>query len=139
MAWLTQAHIEDRVQRDVLLSLADDDGDYSVDSRVIQSVAADAEGVVESHIAGRYVVPLGTAEEALVDIAAAIAIHRLFFRRGEEAPDHVREAHLLAMRRLHAIRRGEILLLEAIPRGRVARSSMDAADRVFTRSTLRDL
>jgi phage gp36-like protein len=139
MAWLTQAHIEDRVQETVLLALADDNGDHIVDANVIQSVAADAEGVVESHIGGRYVVPLGVAEEALVDIAAAIAIHRLYLRQSEESPDHVKEAHTLAMRRLDRIRRGEILLLEAIHRGRVAHSSLDSEDRVFTRDTLRDL
>lgn len=139
MGWLTTGDIEARVQWALLLDLADDDGDGTPDPDVLDAVRADAEGVVEAHLAGRYNVPLASADGALRQIAAAIAVHRLHLRKATEAPEQVRRALDEAMATLHRLAAGQAHLPGIEPRGLAARTTARPEDRAFTRQTLEDL
>jgi len=132
MGWLTTADIEARVQRSLLVTLADDNGDSVADTDVLVAVRSDAEAEVESRLAGRYATPFLVADPVLVEIAAAIVIDRLHLRKSIDPPPHVKETLAQALESLDRIARGEAHLTTISPRRTLAQSSREAEERTFT-------
>ena len=79
MTYVTADQMTDRYGADLLLQLADRDTPPSglIDSSVMARALADTDAVIDSYLAGRYVLPLATTPPLLTDLAAAIAIYKL--------------------------------------------------------------
>ncbi len=76
--------------------------------------AADADAEIDSHLAGRYVLPLSPVPRLIVRIALDIARYRLW---RDHASDEVRRRYEDARRLLEAIAAGKVRLGDAIHAG----------------------
>jgi phage gp36-like protein len=76
----------------VLIDLTDnpDDPTGDVDVSKVESAIADADGVIDAHLAARYSVPLSTVPQSIKTISAKIAAYFLY-ARSEAITDGRRE------------------------------------------------
>lgn len=77
MTYATQTNLTDRYGSDVLLELADRDGDAAIDSAVVDRALADADALIDSYIGRKYVLPLASTPPVLTTYAAQIAFYYL--------------------------------------------------------------
>jgi len=77
MSYATQVDIDSRYGSDLLLTIADRDGDGEVDTDAVLLALADADDVIDSHLAERYQLPLATVPPLLVKAAVDIAVYNL--------------------------------------------------------------
>jgi phage gp36-like protein len=136
--YASQADIEARLDPKHLIELADDDGDGTADSAVIEAAIADADALIDTHLGGRYVLPLESVPSVLRKLSADLAIGSLFARRRESAsPQHEARARAAADL-LAAIARGEILLAQAAetPLKAAPDSTTRGDDKTFSKESL---
>ncbi|HUT24959.1 MAG TPA: DUF1320 domain-containing protein [Sumerlaeia bacterium] len=108
--YASQSDIEDRLDPKHLIELADDDGDGTPDSAVIDAAIADADGLIDSYLNVRYDVPLATVPALVKKLSADLAVAALFARRREAAsPTHEKRARE-ATALLLALGKGDVLL-----------------------------
>ena len=110
MAYATQAELEDRLAPDVVVLLADDDGDGLADADVITAVLADASATIDQGLAGRYVTPLSSPPSVVKRWCVDLAIAYLFNRKREAITTEHGEAAALTRRALEAIADGLLSL-----------------------------
>ncbi len=118
---------------DVLVALADDDGDGLADDGVIEEALAAATREVRQAVAGVFSVAGDAPLPALLaDIAQTLAVERLYERRREALPGPWTQRAARARVLLHEVARGE-RPVEGAPRAapRIA-SNVSPEDRVFT-------
>ncbi|NQU44939.1 DUF1320 domain-containing protein [bacterium] len=111
--YATVSDIEKRLDPGHLIELADDDHDGQPDTAVLEAAIADADGLVDTYLQGRYAVPLDPAPALLRKLSADLAVAALFARRRETAsPVHESRAKA-AMELLSCLARGELLLSQS--------------------------
>lgn len=142
MAYLTPEDLVAQVPDHQLLELADDDGDGVPDAAVLAAAIAAAEATVDGYLQARYRLPLAPVPAVLVRLARDLAVWELWSRRDtpgvETRPVYLRWKE--ALRFLEKLATGEVLLgVEPQPEqaGAPARVERGAADRVFTRESLK--
>lgn len=105
MAYIAQADLSPQpVPLLDLIELTDDDGTNEVSATVLDAVLLETDAAINSHVAGRYAVPL-TVNDAVKNIARDIAVFKLYERR-KRVPRSVREKHDAAMELLAEVKRG---------------------------------
>ncbi|MDH5637347.1 MAG: DUF1320 domain-containing protein [Nitrospinota bacterium] len=110
MAYITRTDMETRYGADEILSLADRDGDGAADTGVIEAALEDATAVIDSHLVGRYTLPLNPVPAVIVRLACAMARFHLY----DEAPTQkVTEEYQAAVSALQKIASGDLLLVQA--------------------------
>lgn len=95
MGYITNADISERLGSATLVQLADDDGNGTADTGVIDEARLGAEAEVNSYLAARYAVPINlTVHPELVDMLASLTLDlaedRLRSRRPPVSADFVR-------------------------------------------------
>lgn len=118
--YIVQQDLIDRYGEAQLLLIADRDNDGAIDTAVIAKAIGDAEAIVNSHVRGRYAVPLAPVPDEVPGIACAIARWGLY-EKGSEIPAAVTDGYKAAMAMLASIRDGDMPLPSA------AASSADPA------------
>jgi len=113
MAYITLADLETRYGADELIMLADRNQDSTPDPDVIAAAIGDAEGMINSYLAGRYAIPLAAPVPAeIVRIACAIARYHLF---DDNPTDKVRTDYKDAIKLLEDISAGRASIVITSP------------------------
>ena len=107
MAYLTEQDLTDRIGADEVLRLADRDGDGVADSGVVSKAIAEAEGIIDSYLTGRYVLPLSPMPVILTSLAADLALYNL---HPWGAPEEMRQRYKDAVATLGKIAKGDMVL-----------------------------
>lgn len=109
MTYTTLDILVDRYGQDTLQRLTDraTPPAGAIDVEVVNRALADADGVIDGYLAGRYQLPLDQTPPLLADIAASIAIYKLHPR---SAPEKIEADYRDALASLNRIAQGVIRL-----------------------------
>lgn len=107
MTYCTPQDLIDRFGEDELLQLTDRDALGTLDHEVIERAIADAGAEIDSHLGGRYQLPLHPVPRILTTYAADIARYRLY---DEQATDQVQRRYDDARKFLQAASKGDVTL-----------------------------
>lgn len=146
MAYVTSDDIQERLGGDVLVQLADDDGDGAADAGVIEEVLRGAEGEVNAYLARRYQLPIDLGVHAdLVDVLRTVTLDLAEYRLRSRRPPVAEVAIRMREQAVDWLRRvadGEIELPSATPVPPRSTARPGAAsfgdDRVLSREELSD-
>lgn len=135
MAYATQDDLEKQLPGDLLIQLADDDGDGTADPGVVAEALTSASAEVDGYLARRYAVPLDPAPPLVRTLTVSIALWNLLGRRpGLEEPA-IEKRYRAALDLLRLIARGDATLgvsPEAAGGGALIAGSLSPEDRIFT-------
>ncbi|MBN1867117.1 DUF1320 family protein [Candidatus Sumerlaeota bacterium] len=136
--YCTQADIETRLDPKHLVELADDDADGMTDATVVQAAIADADALIDSHLAARYRVPLDPVPALATKLSADLAVAALFARRRESASPVHEERARIAAALLGELAEGRLVLAGALSRGTETglESTTRTEDKTFSRDSL---
>lgn len=111
MSYSTDTDLYDKMDADLVIQLTDDDNSGTVDQTKLDNLRSDASELINTHLRGRYSVPVDPAPEILVNIERDLLIYKLYTRRPNyELPESVKEDKKDAMRLLMDINKGVVLL-----------------------------
>lgn len=116
MAYATQSDLEKRLAPELLVMLADDDGDGAADGDTITAALDDAEAQIDQALAQRYVTPVDSPPAILKRWCLDLAIEALFLRKREAMTSEHVDRVALARRAMEAIATGQVGLTGAEPR-----------------------
>lgn len=130
--------MENRLDPHHLIELADENRDGSPDTDVLEAAIQDADALIDSYLATRYVTPIQPTPPLLRKLSLDLAVTALFARRRESAsPSHAERAkNALAL--LAALARGDILIpgLGESAMKRPIDSTTSGTAKQFSRDTL---
>ena len=133
--YATLNDIASRLDAKHLAELADDDGDGVTDEAVTEAVIGDADSLIDTCLASRYLLPFDPVPSLLRRLSCDLAIGALFARRREAAsPLHEARAEA-AVRILDALAHGELTLGGARIRPAAASTTL-GLERRFDRDSL---
>ncbi len=114
MAYITQSDlVPGRMSLAELVQLTDDAGTGEVDTTALGPCIAQAEGLLESYVSGRYTLPL-TATAQVKGLALDLCVFKLFSRRPSRAvPEAVQKNYEAALDLLRRVSRGDAALDQA--------------------------
>jgi len=107
--YITQADLESKISKSLLIQLTDDDKTGLIDSAKIDSAIADAEAEINGHIATKYTVPVSPVTDLLKKLARTIAVKNLYDRR-PSTPENVNDNYDNAVAFLKEVARGNATL-----------------------------
>lgn len=109
MSYATKQQLIDRYGEEALIGLTDraEPPAGVIDDDVLARALADADAVIDGYLAGRYALPLATTPALIVDLAQAIAIHKL---HRQVVPEKIDADYKDALRMLRDIAGGVIRL-----------------------------
>jgi phage gp36-like protein len=107
MAYCTKQNLIDRFREDELIQLTDEAGAGVINDTVLNQAIGDADGEINSYLAGRYTLPLASVPEVLVLKACDIARYYLY---DEAVPDVVQKRYDNAIAWLKLVAKGDISL-----------------------------
>ena len=102
----------------------DDESATAMNTAVVEEAVRQAEELVDAHLRGRYILPLGGADAPVPsvgkDMTVNLARHWLYARRpeGSELPDAVTRTYKSALQMLEAIRDAKLTI--GVPTGEAA-------------------
>jgi phage gp36-like protein len=99
------------------------------DGRSYSAVAADADSLIDSYLAGRYVVPLSPIPKLIIGIAADLIRYRLY---DDAPPKEVAARRTNAIKLLEQLRDGEMVLTGVTPVSESGGIAVSARDAVMT-------
>jgi len=137
VSYATQSDLIARFVVSELIQLTDPDA-LAINAATVANAIADAEAVIDLHLASRYTLPLASVPRVLVNIACDLARANLYEDRITE---HVKNRLDAAMALLKQLSRGEISLgldLVGQPTATTGGPAVTGTERVFNRSTLAD-
>lgn len=136
MSYAAQADIDSRYGSDLLLTIADRDGDGVVDTDAVMLALADADDTINSHLAERYQLPLTTVPSLLVKMAVDLAVYSL----AALPTDEMRNRYSDAVKALKNIATG-VQKLGLVPPPTTAGQSavLVGPGRMFSRGTVRNV
>lgn len=112
MTYVTASDLANRIGQDELTRLADRDGDDVADTGVIDASIAEAGGIIDGYLAGRYDLPLSDTPAVLKSIACDLVICGL---HPWDAPEDVHNRKKDAIKMLQQIADGKLVLDGRIP------------------------
>ena len=80
--YCTQDDLLGRMQPEVLVELADDDGDGVADVTIVEAVIESASALIDGYCQSRYPVPISPVPDVVTRICVDLAIYDLHVRRG---------------------------------------------------------
>ena len=142
MAYASQSDITERYGADLLVLLADRDGDGTADGPVVDRSLADASAEIDVHVAAKYQLPLAEAPGILTRLAVDIAVYRLA-SEADRITDERRQRYEDARLSLRDIASGKTSLGLPSPgapsRAYTSVGCVSGRPRRFTRETMRGL
>ncbi|WP_157831920.1 gp436 family protein [Thalassospira marina] len=112
MPYVSATDLGNRIGADQLTRLADRDGDGVADTGVIEAAIAEADGVIDGYLTGRYELPLSNPPALLTSIACDLILYAL---HPWGAPEEVRNRRNDAIKMLQSIADGKVVLDGRIP------------------------
>jgi phage gp36-like protein len=107
MAYCTKQDLIDRFREGELIQLTDATGAGVINDTVLNQAIGDADGEINSYLAGRYALPLASVPEVLVLKACDMARYYLY---DEAVPDIVQKRYDNAIAWLKLVAKGDISL-----------------------------
>lgn len=138
MPYSTDAELYDRIDQETVIQLTDDDNSGSVDQTVLDNKRADAAELIDTHLRGRYTVPVDPAPKILANIEADLLVYQLYTRRPNyEIPESIKDSKKDALKLLMDINTGKVLLEDQpdIAEGALV-TNKKSTDRLFGDDTL---
>lgn len=138
MPYSTDTDLYDRIDPALVIQLTDDAGDGAVNQTKLDALRADCHELINTHLRGRYTVPLNPAPEILTIIEADLLVYKVYSRRGDyEIPESVVKADQKAMAMLKDINRGTIKLEDQPDVGEASIvTNKKKSDRIFSDDNL---
>ncbi|MEP0004409.1 MAG: DUF1320 domain-containing protein [Balneola sp.] len=138
MPYSTDTDLYDRIDPALVIQLTDDAGDGVVNQTKLDALRADCHELINTHLRGRYTVPLNPAPEILTIIEADLLVYKVYSRRGDyEIPESVVKADQKAMAMLKDINRGTIKLEDQPDVGEASIvTNKKKSDRIFSDDNL---
>ena len=125
MRYCSLADLQLALPAQTLIWLSNDDASATaMNAAVVEEAVRQAEELVDAHLRGRYILPLGGADapvpSVVKDMTVNLARHWLYARRpeGSELPDAVTRTYKSAHQMLEAIRDGKLTI--GVPSGEAA-------------------
>lgn len=109
MPYATAQDITDRYGSDLLLRIADRDGDDIADADAIERAGLDVDAEIDVYLAGRYVLPLAIVPAVLQALAVDMMIYRLA-ATAAVATEEMRKRYENATKLLDKISKGIVSL-----------------------------
>ncbi len=110
MPYATQQNITDRYSRDMLLLIADRDGDGIADPEVVDPAIDDASAEIDTYVGKRYELPMAAPlPEVLTRLCVDIVVYRLA-DGADVGTEEKRKRYEDAISLLRLIARGEVTL-----------------------------
>lgn len=139
MPYATAQDCIDRYGQDLLLILADRNGDGTVDSDVLDRALEDADSEIDGYLGSRYDLPLPSPPPILKRLAVDLALYRLS-SEADQLTEERRTRYTDATKFLMSIAKGEITLGRPDPEPpTVHQVRTQGQQRRFTRSSMRGL
>ena len=140
MSYCTLEDIKSVIPQQELVNLTVDipERDSAIDESVFQKCTDFADSLIDGHIRAKYKLPLITIPDFLKELAKDITAYRLYLRRPQKLPEHIKENYKTAMDLLVRIKKGDILLEtpEELPDGEIQKPKptylVSSSDRIFT-------
>lgn len=109
MTYITQSDLIDRYSQRMLVSLTDrsDEPTGQIDADVITEALELTDAMIDSYLAGRYVLPLGAVPVQIRDLAFQVAIYKLHIYQADPKID---KDYNMAVRTLELIQDGKVRL-----------------------------
>ena len=137
MAYATTTDLTERYGADLLLLIADRNGDGAADAGVLEQALQDATAEIDAYLAAQYDLPLSETPAVLTRLAADIAVYRLS-SEADRLTDERRQRYDDAVALLKRLAKGEASLGLASP-GAPSRAYSTSRPRRFSRETMSDL
>lgn len=106
MSYCTQQDLIDRFGEAELIELTDEHGTEEIDATKLARAIADADGIIDGHLAGRYTLPLAEVPKVLNRYACDLVRYDLY----DHPTDKVKDANDKAMRYLEKAASGAVSL-----------------------------
>ena len=106
MSYADQNGLGARLAPELLVMLADDDGDGVADTAILTAALDDASAEIDQALSGRYVTPVSPVPNLLIRWCVDLAVAGLFRRKREGLPREHAEEAALTRRTLEAIASG---------------------------------
>lgn len=138
MSYATQQHMVDRFGDTELVQLTDRTNAGYIGTAVLNQAIADADTEINGYLAGRYALPLTSTPPVLITYACDIARYRLY---DDRASEQVTKRYNDALKFLQMVAKGDISLgldTSGTPPPSSGGPTVEAAERVFTRDSLKD-
>lgn len=147
MGYISQSDIEGRFPEDsneLILITTDDTTALTPDADVISNAIDDAEGICDSYVGAKYVVPLTDVPLAIKRAAVSIAVYFLYENKSTaRADENIRKNYEDALAYLKDVSAGKAIIVGATGLeptlnndGLNSSTSLSANDRMFSRSLL---
>lgn len=113
-----------------------------VDETIFSQCAEFADSLINGYIRAKYTLPLKTVPMFLLELAKDITAYRLYMRRPQKLPEHIKDNYSKTLDLLTKIKRGDILLEtpEELPDGQIQKPKptylVKSSDRIFTDSVM---
>ncbi|MBX3447514.1 MAG: DUF1320 domain-containing protein [Parvibaculaceae bacterium] len=137
MTYATLDDMKARFKEQELIELTDHANvpPEEIDEVMVGKALADAGGLIDSYIGGRYTLPLSTVPHQLVRYCCDIAWKYLW---GDSAPEAVQKNHDIAVRYLADVSAGKAKLdVQGEPAPSGVAASFDGPERLFSRDKLK--
>lgn len=144
--YISQSDIEGRFPSDsteLALITTDDTGATTPDAAVIAEAIDDAEGIIDSYVGLKYVVPMTSVPLAIVRAAVSLAIYFLYENKSTaRADENIRKNYEDALQYLKDVSAGKAVIVGAtgveqtLAQDPSTVSYFSAEDRVFSRTKL---
>lgn len=112
MTYCTLEEIKSLIPERQLVRLTVDEPleDSAIDEEIFKQCAEFSDSLIDGYVRAKYSLPLKYVPEFLVQIAKDITAYRLYLRRPQEIPEHIKENYKTALDLLKSIKKGDILL-----------------------------
>jgi len=130
--------IENHLNKETLLLLADDDKNGIIDDEIVEAAIRHSDSIIDSFIRNRFSVPFSLVPDLIRTISTDLAIGNLFARCPLIAGNVVREKYIDAIRTLSRLADGEIELgadIQPVKRN-LPESSSSPEEKLFSHNTL---
>ncbi|UPJ65234.1 DUF1320 domain-containing protein [Bradyrhizobium sp. 191] len=109
MTYATQDDLVKRFGEEMLIQLTDraEPPADAIDAAVVAKALADTDAQIDGYLLGRYLLPLASTPDLIVDLAKAIAIYKL---HRDSVADKIRDDYTDALKTLRDISNGTIRL-----------------------------
>lgn len=116
-----------------------------IDTTRFEAVSITVDNLIDAYLRARYRLPLKSTPRFIKQIAIDIYAYRLYCRRPQDMPEHIKENYKIAIANLQEIQKGRLQLEDSAenpeseipPMKSTIRTNKRTQDRIFTTDVMR--
>lgn len=139
MTYCTLDDILEKIPRENLIQLTDDEGIGDISQDRVNAAITEAGTVIDGFLTSRYTMPLSSVPPLINHLAVDLAIYSIYSRRFETTmPENMKDRQANAMKLLNQIQHGVVQLGVETPQSAPGdyKSNKTPLDRIFTQERL---